>query len=251
MTDGKSHLVSLYFLDPTSWGRQERVDLVNRDTGVIVDSRNLTSFSGGIYLTWEISGNVSVRITPITVNAVVSGVFFGEAPATSATFVKSDTITRGNWKGIYGASGYSMVGAPSALPAYASVATSAPQWTWQTNTTNPSALVLPGATSSRIAACWYSSTQVRFDFTITDGQSHRVSLYFLDPTTSGRQQRVDVVNRDTGAILDSKNLTSFSAGIYLTWDITGDVSIRLTPITVNAVASGIFFDEPPSGAYSG
>src|SRR5207237_4306600 len=98
------------------------------------------------------------------------------------------------------------------------------------------------------AACWYSSTQVGFDFSFTDGKFHRVSLYFLDRTSFGRQQRVDLVNRDTGAMVDSRTLTSFSNGISLTWDLTGYVSIRLTPTRVNAVVSGVFFDNVPTSA---
>jgi hypothetical protein len=208
-----------------------------------VDSRSLTSFSKGIYLTWEISGNISIRITPITVNAVVSGIFFDEmpAPATAARFVKSDVVTHGDWKGVYGNQGYWMVGAPASLPNYATVTTAAPQWTWNSNSPYARALQLPNSTN-RIEACWYSATQVGFDFNITDGQLHRVSIYFLDPTFQGRQERVDLVNRDTNAILHSTSLSTFTTGVYLTWEITGHVSIRLTPITVNAVASGMFFD---------
>jgi hypothetical protein len=239
--DGQLHRVSIYFLDPTSQGRQERVDLVNRDTGATLDSKTLTSFTQGVYLTWDITGNISIRLTPITVNAVASGVFFDGIPA-SARFVQSDAATRGNWKGVYGGQGYWMVGAPAALPAFATVTTTAPQWIWRTQATSASALVLPGASSDRIEACWYSGTQLSFDFSITDGQMHRVSLYFLDPTWQGRQERIEVINRDTGEILHLTSLASFTTGIYLTWEITGHVSIRLTPITVNAVTSGIFFE---------
>jgi hypothetical protein len=244
VTDGQLHRVSMYFFDASSSGRQQRVDLVDRMTGATLDSRNLSNFSNGIYLTWEITGNVSIRLTPSTVNAVVSGVFFdgvpAAAPATSARFVKSDTTTRGNWKGVYGNQGYSIVGAPAVLPTYATLTTAAPQWTWG-QSTSASALELPGSTS-RIAACWYSSTQAGFDFSVKDGQTHRVSFYFFDATSSGRQQRVDVVDRSTGAVLDTRPLANFSSGVYLTWEIAGDVSIRLTPTAVNAVASGIFFD---------
>ncbi len=244
VNDGQLHRVSMYFVDATSSGRQQRVDLIDRATGATLDSRNLSSFANGIYLTWEITGNVSIRATPSVVNAVVSGVFFdgvpAPAPATSARFVKSDTATRGDWKTAYGSQGYWMVGAPAALPGYATLSTAAPQWTWGQSSSG-SALELPGATS-RVAACWYSATQVEFDLSISDGQTHRVSLYFFDATSSGRQQRVDIVDRSTGAILDTRSISNFAAGVYTTWEITGNVSIRLSPTAVNAVASGVFFD---------
>ncbi|HEY6228327.1 MAG TPA: hypothetical protein VI282_14490, partial [Verrucomicrobiae bacterium] len=249
VNDGQLHRVSMYFLDATSSGRQQRVDLVDRATGATLDSRNLSSFANGIYLTWDITGNASIRITPTTVNAVVSGIFFdgipANAPVTAATFVKSDATTAGNWKGVYGAQGYSMAGAGASLPTYATVATAAPQWTWSTQSTSASSLAMPGNTTSRIAACWYSATQVGFDLSLNDNQPHRISLYFLDATASGRQERVDVIDRATAAILDSRSLANFSTGVYLTWNITGNVSIRLTPTAVNAVASGLFVDPAP------
>jgi hypothetical protein len=244
VNDGQLHRVSMYFLDASSSGRQQRVDLIDRATGATLDSRTVSNFANGIYLTWEITGNVSIRATPTIVNAVVSGVFFdgipAAAPATTALYVKSDAATRGSWKGTYGSHGYWMVGAPAALPSFATLTTAAPEWTWG-QTTSSSALELPG-TTSRIAACWYSATQVGFDVSLNDGQAHRVSLYFLDATSSGRQQRVDVIDRGTGAVLDTRLISSFATGVYATWQITGNVSIRLTPTAVNAVASGVFFD---------
>jgi hypothetical protein len=250
VTDGQLHRVSLYFLDASYSGRQQRVDLVDRATGATLDSRSVSSFASGIYLTWEITGDVSIRVTPSVVNAVVSGVFFdgvpAPAPPASARFVKSDTSTRGSWKGVYGSEGYFMAAVPSAAPSYAAMATSAPQWTWEAQTTSPSALVLPGGSTTRVAACWYSSTQAAFDLAFSDGKSHRIAMYFLDASNSGRQQRVEILDSVSGAILDSRQLTNFSSGIYLVWDLTGRVVIRLTPSNVNAVTSGLFFDPSPT-----
>jgi hypothetical protein len=168
-----------------------------------------------------------------------------QSPPNSATLVKSDAVTRGNWKGVYGSQGYWLVDTPAALPNYATVTTASPQWLWQTQTATVFAPLRPDPATGRIAACWYSATQVVFIFFFSDAQPHRVSMYFLDWTASGRRQRVDVVDRDTGAALDSRDLSSFSSGIYFTWDLVGNVAIRLTPSNVNAVASGIFFDATP------
>lgn len=239
--DGKVHRVSLYFLDPTSSGRLQRVELVNRDTGAIVDLKTVTSFSNGIYLTWDLTGNVSIRLTPITVNAVVSALFFDKVP-TSAQFIKADTATRGNWKGVYGLQGFWIAAVPASLPAYARVKTSAPQWTWVAHSTSFSALMYPDASADRIAACWYSCAPAVFDLSLTASQNHCVSVYFLDASSSGRYERVDLINSDTGVVLDSRTVRSFSAGAYLTRQITGNVSIEITPLNINAVASGIFFD---------
>lgn len=169
----------------------------------------------------------------------------GGTTGPTVTFVKSDNATHGSWKGVYGGEGYLMAAVSPGVPAYATVATSAPQWTWQTNSSNPACLQLPGNSTNRIAACWYSSTQVAFDLSINDGKSHRLSMYFLDASSSGRQQRIDLVDPASGATLDSRLVTNFSSGIYLVWEITGKVAIRLTPLNVNAVTSALFFD--PAG----
>jgi hypothetical protein len=179
------------------------------------------------------------------------GVFYtntfqiAQAPPNSARFVKSDAITRGNWKGIYGREGYWVIDASASLPNYVAVTTPSPQWLWQSQTATAFAPLRPDPATGRIAACWYSTTKVVFDFSFNDVKSHRVSLYFLDWTASGRQQRVDVIDRDTGALLDSRELSNFSKGIYFTWDMAGDVTIQLTPSNINAVASAIFFDSVP------
>lgn len=245
VNDGQLHRVSMYFFDASASGRQQRIELINRDTGANLDSRSLTDFSKGVYLTWDITGNVSIRLTPTTVNAVVSGLFFDAVPTpvvTSAKFVKSDATTLGTWNGVYGAQGYTIAGTSASLPAYATIATGASQWIWQAQTTSPSALQVPGNATGRIAACWYSATQLGFDINVKDGQSHRISMYFLDASASGRQQRVDVIDRATGVVLDTRTIANFATGLYATWDVTGSVSIRLTPMNVNAVVSGIFFD---------
>ena len=170
------------------------------------------------------------------------------APAVGQ-FVKSDAVTHGNWKGVFGSEGYWLAGvSPAALPTYAQTTTTAPQWTWSAHTMVPSALQYPNSILNRIAACWYSSTQAAFDFNITDGRLHRLSIYFYDASASGRRETVEVVDRNTGAILDSRLVTNFSSGIYLTWDVSGSLEVRLTPNNVNAVASAIFFDPSPTGS---
>lgn len=247
-TDGIAHRLAMYFIDASNSGRQERVEIFDGVNGATLYSRDLTNFSSGVYLITEIGGKVTIRITPMVGNAVVSGMFFDGLPApgptTSARFVKSDASTRGDWKGVYGNEGYAIAGASASPPAYASFATTAPQWTWQSPLASPSGLMQPGTSTSRIAACWYSATEVGLDLSVTDGQTHLVSVYFFDGSASGRQQQVDVLDRATGAVLDTRSLSNFASGIYMTWQIAGNVTIRLTPSNVNAVASGIFFDPP-------
>jgi hypothetical protein len=46
-------------------------------TGAILDTRTVSGFQGGEYLTWDLSGHVQLRITYLAgYNAVLSGLFF-------------------------------------------------------------------------------------------------------------------------------------------------------------------------------
>src|SRR5262249_53163670 len=149
------------------------------------------------------------------VNAVASGLFFGPGatvpppvspppvspppPASppppppvsppppaggSATFVGADTTTQGSWQGGGGSDGYTLVGGPTVLPAYATTTTTgADVWGWPAGN-DPRALSVPGS-ASRLAAVWYGST-FTIDVNLTDGNAHRVGVYLLDWDTTGR-----------------------------------------------------------------
>ncbi|HMC61300.1 MAG TPA: hypothetical protein VKJ01_19075, partial [Candidatus Solibacter sp.] len=78
-TDGQTHQVAVYALDfDNNHGRSETIDILDAN-GAVLDTRPVSSFVGGQYLVWNLSGHVTVRVTntnPIS-NAVISGLFFG------------------------------------------------------------------------------------------------------------------------------------------------------------------------------
>ena len=82
LTDGVTHQVALYALDWDSGnGRTERMDVVDPANGSVLDSRTVSSFTGGQYLVYNVTGHVQFRITGVAgVNAVLSGLFFGGTP---------------------------------------------------------------------------------------------------------------------------------------------------------------------------
>jgi hypothetical protein len=73
----------LYLLDwdKLNGGRSERVDVLDANNPTtILDMHTVSSFSGGEYLVWTISGHVLFRVTNLlggNFNAVASGLFFG------------------------------------------------------------------------------------------------------------------------------------------------------------------------------
>ena len=83
MADGQSHDLGLYFLDWDSQGRKEQVQVTDAVTGAVLDTETISSFSGGTYLDWRVSGNVLIKITNLAgANAVLSGLFL-DSPSQS------------------------------------------------------------------------------------------------------------------------------------------------------------------------
>ncbi len=251
LTDGLTHQISLYAVDYDSSGRAERIDIIDPSTGSVLDTRTLTSFSGGQYPVWNITGHVTIQVTQLLgPNAVVSGLFFdtaGAAPVGSTLFEKLDTITLGNWENAYGGDGYNFVGGPSSLPNYAQVTvTGTPQtFLWAGGTSDARALQIPNS-QNRIAGTWYKSGSFGFNINMTDQNVHRVALYALDYDNGGRSERVDVIDTNTGVTLDSRTIGSFVSGQYLVWNLQGNIQIVITQLSgTNAVVSGLFFGRSP------
>ena len=95
LTDGAAHRVALYLLDWDNNGRAIRVDVLDATTQQVLSTQNVQSFSGGVYLVWNLQGHVILRLTSTGgTNAVLSGLFF-DAPAGVTTYTVSGTVTTG------------------------------------------------------------------------------------------------------------------------------------------------------------
>lgn len=255
LKDGNAHQVALYFVDWDNRGRTQRVDVYDA-ANTLLDTRTLANFGGGQYLVWNLRGRVQFRLTNLstTINIVVSGIFFGAAPAptappptpapsaATASFVKVDTATIGSWRNVFGADGYVLTNETASLPSYAQLTTSgANLHTWVSSTSDARALQRSANPGDRAAACWYFGTMI-LDLNLTDANSHQVALYFVDWDERGRSETVEILDAG-GNVLDSRPMARFVGGQYLVWNLSGRVRIRITNLTthVNAVLSGVFF----------
>jgi hypothetical protein len=248
-----SHQVALYVLDWDNKGRAEKVQIfdANSNSTTPLDTETVSNFTTGAYLIWNVSGHVKIVITGTGgPNAVVSGLFFGGAPAPAAvnSFSK-DTVTEGAWGPKYGADGYSLANSAQSLPAYATfVPQNAGSYTWSASSVDPRALQVPGSTSG-IAATWYGGT---FSFDLNVGAaSHQVALYVLDWDSGGRAEKIQIFDANSSSTtpLDTETISNFSAGAYLIWNISGHVRILVTGTGgPNAVVSGVFFGGAPAPA---
>ena len=131
--------------------------------------------------------NYHIQASNISGHADFTGVTI-TTPVVSSTTAATDAVTQGTWIGTYGSDGYAIASLTPAMPTYAQFSTTAPTFVWSGSTSDPRALQRPGGTSGSFAPTWFG-TSFTVDLNLTDGQSHRVGLYFVDweapPAASG------------------------------------------------------------------
>lgn len=104
---------------------------------------------------------------------------------------------------------------------------------------------MPRAAVQKVA----SDNHEIIDIRMPDDETHKVTIYLLDEDNSGRWSMVDVIDPDTQKLLDSQNVYDFSEGVYLSWNISGHLQIRLTNVwtkrymdSKDTAIHGIFID---------
>ncbi len=77
ITDSATHQVALYCLDWDSTARRQTINVLD-GSGNLLNTQALTSsFNGGVYMVWNVSGHVQFQVTRTAGNnAVLSGLFF-------------------------------------------------------------------------------------------------------------------------------------------------------------------------------
>jgi len=160
----------------------------------------------------------------------------------SVSFLQTDTTTKGTWKNTYGGDGYNTVNDMVKYPAYAQVSVVGNSAaTWAASTSDVRGLQKTSV-SDRIAARWDTTSFFSIDVNLTDGLTHRVAIYAVDWDSSNRQQRVDVVDWATNALLESRSMSGFNGGQYLVWNVRGRVKFIVNKVGgKSAVVSGIYF----------
>lgn len=202
------------------------------------------------------TNNVPTRLAYVEIRAVPR--------SSSAIFVGVDSLTQGSWKGKYGADGYEIITGVlnpmmidrqtmwirtddqsfdqlNTYPAYVHCNSSGGGLLpWAFPTSDPRALQYPPLDDDhRIAAgSLRSEYPVRtHDLYFTDRQTHRVAQYLLG---TGIVQ-FDVLDADSGTLLDTRTAPSCANGKWLIWDLKGHVTIRKTLVAGTSYDCGLFF----------
>ncbi len=244
----------LYAVDWDSTARRETIT-VNGQTA------NLSSsFNQGAWVTFPISVAAGETVT-ITVdrtagaNAVISGVFLGDAGAPPT--VASTSAPQGSWVGTYGSAGYDL-GAwngesdVSDMPNASVSLAQGSRYVWTPKTSDGRALENPNGLT-REAATYYDSTQLRLALKFTTAYTGNLRLYALDWDSTARRETISV-NGQTATLS-----SSFNQGAWVTFPISVAAGETVTIVVdrtagANAVLSGVFLGDagsPPGPAPQG
>jgi glucose/arabinose dehydrogenase len=155
-----------------------------------------------------------------------------------------DTVTQGNWQGVYGRNGDFIFNDTNRLPQDASIAISDNSpLIWADATSDERALTTSDGVS-RMAAAWSAENELIIETAFSDGKLHQLTFYFLDwDGDNSRTETVELWDVNSGSLLHQETLSAFSSGVYLRWDVRGSLRIRIArQAGASAVLSGIFLD---------
>ncbi|MGA2720108.1 MAG: hypothetical protein ABSF78_14200, partial [Candidatus Acidiferrales bacterium] len=153
--------------------------------------------------------------------------FVRPAAASTATFLRTDNTTQGNWHGVYGADGYSVAGDSQSLPSYAAFTpVNQDNHIWNNAGPTETRDLETGGGTGRIAAAWYvdhfsNPPNFNLNVNITDGNTHQFALYALDWDSGGRIETIQITDANTNAVLDTRYVSNFVNGVYYIWNISG------------------------------
>ncbi|HYE31152.1 MAG TPA: fibronectin type III domain-containing protein [Methylomirabilota bacterium] len=161
----------------------------------------------------------------------------------AATYVGVDTQLKGSWTTLFGADGYVLPGATAEYPSYANLTVSGQTvFVWEPTTTDPRGLFESDTSTKRFVGTWYANPTLTLELRLSDQNAHRVSMYFLDWDNGGRAQTVTISDLVTEEVLDTRSVSDFTGGKYLTWDLRGHLKITITKTAGNnALLNGLFF----------
>jgi hypothetical protein len=167
----------------------------------------------------------------------------GTLPPPTAKFMGVDADSQGKWRNRYGTLGYILANGPSFKPNWFSCIPSvAASRTWAANSNDVRAMERPDSQDG-LASCWFHSTEWWHNVSIENGLSYRVALYLLDWDRANRSQTIEVQDGKTKAVLDTRDINSFTDGVYFIYELSGSIKIYCRKKSgPDSVISGVFLD---------
>lgn len=176
-----------------------------------------------------------------------------------ASTVKEDTVTQGNWKGVYGSKGYMLFnydgeGAhrtklPEQCRSIISLRNG--NTSYKDAGTDPRALVsnVAGSTDRSLGAISTRDPQVcqqtfTVDVDYRSDKPYKISLYFVDWENNGRRSAIELFDLQNKRILAPVHFVrNYGMGRYVTFEVNQPVRVRICQVRgVNAACSALFLD---------
>jgi hypothetical protein len=226
--------------------RRETITVGNQSVGFA--SQHYGAFHQGQWVAFPVSepagGSVMITATrEIGANAVLSGIFLGDAGAPPA--IESPSAPQGNWVGTYGSAGYDLAawnGATdlTSMPSATVSLTQGNRYVWGSSTKDIRALESPDK-STREAATYYATKQLGLTLKFNSAYTGSLHLYAVDWDSHVRRELISVGGQTAALSGD------FNQGAWVTFPISAAAGETI-PIVVdrtagaNAVLSGIFLE---------
>ncbi len=179
----------------------------------------------------------------------------------TAKFIRTDSVTGGNWGGKYGRKGYVLCNYNGdgtdrrSLPDYVSSIeyfrafpkNGLPDPTlWSADNRDKRALAPDPANGyPRNAACWSNSDQtMSLTIGIEGTKTYQIALYFVDWEKKGSRMAVEMFDAETlNLVAPVKMVRNPAGGVFLVYSFNKSVKFRFDKIRgANISLSGIFFD---------
>ena len=203
-------------------------------------------------MVWNLKGHVVLKVTLTGgSNAVVNGLFFGNAPAAAtatAVFVETDTAAQGTWKGVYGGDGEAVNGDWANYPAYAQVSISGQ--VRSCGGVNSGCSRAPegcGNGPDRIGVVHLHEHEYGCEFDRREYASGGGVLPGLGRRSAGRADRCVGCHEECCARY--ANDLRIPGGLWVVWNLKGHVILKMTLTGgSNAVVNGLFFGNASAAA---
>jgi hypothetical protein len=180
----------------------------------------------------------------------------------AARFTKKDSLTSGNWGGVYGKDGYALCNYngdgtdKKSLPSYVTSidyfrafggSTRVPDnTTWLSGTNDRRAPARDSTNLTPRNASCYSNGDQTMSFTVGIKGTHdyQVALYFVDWENKGSRIAVEMFDATTlNLIAPVKIVNNYSGGCYLVYSYNKSAKFRIDKVRGGIITlSGIFFD---------
>lgn len=171
------------------------------------------------------------------------------APPPAGAITETERGLRGDWPEHYGSQGFVLFGGQTNLPSLLALTPpGSARQEWPELIGDRRAPLLPDR-SARVAIGYATSPEITLELNFSDPETHRVTLYLVDWNRSQASITLFIESGTTGQILDSQTMSGFEEGAYVSFNLRGQVRLRLRASQApGPVLAGLFLDReiPPA-----